>query len=266
MPVSKRHVAFVSLLLVGGTTHLARADILPPNACTVPGQPCTYDGGGFVGICTPSTCTRRGPILDAALDGDAGDGGTVIGDIKYPCNLCLRALDGGDAEAGGDADADAGGSGGGAGTGGAGGAGTDGAGGAGTGGAGGAGTGGAGGAGTGGAGGAGTGGSGDAGAGAGGASGTSGTGGTAGSAGTGGGTDASAGAGGASGATGTGGTAGSAGADTDSPDSGCSCILDPDRSQTSLPLSGALGLASVGGFFWLRRRSARTSKKREGSR
>jgi hypothetical protein len=60
---------------------VARADVLPPNACDTEGAPCDNVGGadaGQLGVCSVATCSRA-----TGLGGAGGDGV-----IHYECLLC----------------------------------------------------------------------------------------------------------------------------------------------------------------------------------
>jgi MYXO-CTERM domain-containing protein len=71
-------LALLSLLCVSVTwSGLARADVLPPDGCTMLNQPCQNAGPSHnqSGVCTTSTCTKQLPSWDAPM--------------SYPCGVCL---------------------------------------------------------------------------------------------------------------------------------------------------------------------------------
>jgi MYXO-CTERM domain-containing protein len=57
----------------------ARADVPPPDTCTVPGQPCQNAGPQYdqSGVCVATTCTKQVP---------SADGGMMP--MTYACNRC----------------------------------------------------------------------------------------------------------------------------------------------------------------------------------
>lgn len=77
-----RTFSFVAVFVVSiaWTAGSARADLLPPDACTSPGQPCQVAGPHYdqAGTCQATTCTKGLP------DGQGG-----VTTTTYACNLCV---------------------------------------------------------------------------------------------------------------------------------------------------------------------------------
>lgn len=83
-----------ALILALACGSVARADLAPINACSMPGQPCGDDG---MCTCAETTCKRQIPCSNCG-DNFRCDGGTSADDAggndfclaSYDCNLCLK--------------------------------------------------------------------------------------------------------------------------------------------------------------------------------
>lgn len=77
---------------------IARADLAPINACSMPGQPCGDDG---MCTCIETSCKRQIPCsncggsfsCEAGSGGNSADedaGGNSFCSASYDCNLCMK--------------------------------------------------------------------------------------------------------------------------------------------------------------------------------